>query len=148
MTKTDLILEHLTYANCLAKRYKKHSSCSLDELISAAYMGLVEAASKFDISKNVKFTTYAYWKIHSSILDYIRETKFYLPILTDISHASKVTFFELIDGLTDINREVIILYYINGYTLNEIAEKIGYSKSRVGQIKEESERILKRNLAA
>jgi RNA polymerase sigma factor for flagellar operon FliA len=45
---------------------------SLDDLISCGTMGLLDAISKFDPDKNVKFKTYAEVRIRGSILDGLR----------------------------------------------------------------------------
>jgi RNA polymerase sigma factor for flagellar operon FliA len=45
---------------------------SLDDLISCGTMGLLDAISKFDPAKNVKFKTYAEVRIRGSILDGLR----------------------------------------------------------------------------
>ncbi|ETR69890.1 MAG: RNA polymerase sigma factor for flagellar operon FliA [Candidatus Magnetoglobus multicellularis str. Araruama] len=45
---------------------------SLDDLISCGTMGLLDAISKFDPEKNVKFKTYAEVRIRGSILDGLR----------------------------------------------------------------------------
>jgi len=45
---------------------------SLDDLISCGTMGLLDAISKFDPTKNVKFKTYAEVRIRGSILDGLR----------------------------------------------------------------------------
>src|SRR5699024_7307652 len=39
--------------------YKKNSSRNFEEILSAAMLGLVKAANRFDESKGFKFSTYA-----------------------------------------------------------------------------------------
>ena len=43
------------------------------EFVSAGYMGLVEAAERFDPTSNADFKTYAYLRIRGAVIDYIRE---------------------------------------------------------------------------
>lgn len=57
-----LIVEHMKYAEKGAMAHLRRSGgkADRDELISAAYMGLVVAAKKFDPAKGFKFTTYSF----------------------------------------------------------------------------------------
>jgi len=57
-------------ANRIAMRVPPN--VSIDDLISNGSMGLLDAISKFDPSKNVKFKTYAEVRIRGSILDGLR----------------------------------------------------------------------------
>jgi RNA polymerase sigma factor for flagellar operon FliA len=45
----------------------------LDDLVGYGTLGLIDAIDKFDLSKNVKFETYASLRIRGSILDAIRK---------------------------------------------------------------------------
>lgn len=49
------------------------SYIEIDDLISYGYFGLLDAIEKFDITQNIKFKTYAIWRIRGAILDGIRE---------------------------------------------------------------------------
>ena len=42
------------------------------DLISEGYVGLVQAAQKFDVSKGVKFETFAYRRIYGAMCDFLR----------------------------------------------------------------------------
>lgn len=48
-------------------------SVSLDELLSAGYLGLIEATDRFDPQRNVDFATFARPRIHGAMLDALRE---------------------------------------------------------------------------
>lgn len=74
-----LVLEHLSLAENLAsKRYiTVNKAVQLGDLLSAAYTGLLDAASRFDLSKSHKlskspFKTYARRRISGEINDYLR----------------------------------------------------------------------------
>lgn len=47
---------------------------SKEEFISAGFLGLIEAASRFDASRGPEFRAYAYLRIRGSIIDYIRSS--------------------------------------------------------------------------
>lgn len=46
---------------------------SFDEFVSAGYLGLVEAADRFDFSSNREFRSFAFLRIRGAIIDSIRE---------------------------------------------------------------------------
>lgn len=47
-----------------------------EDLESYGYFGLIDAIEKFDISRNVKFETYASTKIRGAVIDYLRKDDF------------------------------------------------------------------------
>jgi RNA polymerase primary sigma factor len=62
-----LIESNLRFVVAMAKKYSR-SGYPLHELINEGNMGLIEAASRFDVSKGVRFITYASWWIRQAIL--------------------------------------------------------------------------------
>src|SRR5699024_5278170 len=54
----------------LAPNYKNY--IDIDDLISYAHIGLMDAIEKFDINKDVKFETYASIRVRGAIIDEIR----------------------------------------------------------------------------
>jgi len=71
----ELLLHNLKFVISVAKQYQNNSGCQLMDLISEGNLGLIEAAKRFDTSKNVKFISYAVWWIRQSILIYIMNNK-------------------------------------------------------------------------
>lgn len=70
--QNNLILKHMHLADKIAQgKKRKLFTVSYDELQSAAYFGLVEAACKFD-DKKASFSTFATYRIIGSIQDYLR----------------------------------------------------------------------------
>ena len=45
----------------------------LDDLISAGYLGLVDAAQKFEQSRQTQFRSYAEFRVRGAILDSLRD---------------------------------------------------------------------------
>jgi RNA polymerase primary sigma factor len=66
------IEEALGYVPRVARRYAG-SGIPFEELLAAGNLGLVEAAVRFDPSREVKFVTYADWWIRKTILKTIQE---------------------------------------------------------------------------
>ncbi len=46
----------------------------LDDLVSAGYLGLVEARGRFDESRGVPFASFAYYRIRGAIIDHVRKS--------------------------------------------------------------------------
>lgn len=54
------------------KVYFASSLASKDDLFNIGAMGLLEAVEKYDTGRDIKFVTYAYFRIYGSIMDYLR----------------------------------------------------------------------------
>ena len=72
--REDFIREYAPLVKYLANRIAMRipPNVSVDDLFSCGAMGLLDALSKFDPSKNVKFKTYAEVRIKGAILDGLR----------------------------------------------------------------------------
>ncbi len=73
--KEKLIIEYSHIIKYVAGRLSIYfgSNVEYDDLIGYGVFGLIDAIEKFDISKGVKFETYASLRIRGSIIDSIRE---------------------------------------------------------------------------
>jgi RNA polymerase primary sigma factor len=67
-----LIESNLRFVVTIAKEYL-YSKIPLEDLISEGNIGLFKAVEKFDLSKNIKFISYAVWWIRQSIVQSIYE---------------------------------------------------------------------------
>jgi RNA polymerase sigma factor for flagellar operon FliA len=69
-----LILEHAPIIRYVAGRIAMRlpSHVSLEDLMSAGVVGLIDAVDRFDPTQNVKFKTYAEFRIRGAILDELR----------------------------------------------------------------------------
>jgi RNA polymerase primary sigma factor len=62
----------LRFVPAVARRYRG-LGLSLDELVAAGNLGVVEAATRFDPSRNVSFGAYAEWWIRKAVLEAVEE---------------------------------------------------------------------------
>jgi len=74
--RNQIIEENLGYVRALAVQVKRElsSALDLDELVAYGSKGLVEAADRFDPTRGVAFSTFAYYRIRGAIFDGLRQT--------------------------------------------------------------------------
>src|SRR5437868_836485 len=72
-----LIEEYQSYVHQVARKLIHLMNLPfelLDEIVSSGYVGLVEAAERFNASQGVDFRTYAFLRIRGAMIDNIRNT--------------------------------------------------------------------------
>jgi RNA polymerase sigma factor FliA len=74
-SRDALILEHLPMVRGIAAymHLTLPASVELDDVVHAGVLGLIDAATKFDSSKQVPFGPYAKYRIKGAILDSLRQ---------------------------------------------------------------------------
>ena len=74
-TSEELLLEQLPQVKYIACRIHERlpQHVPFDDLLHAGIVGLIDAMHKFDASKNVRFSSYAKFRIRGAILDSLRE---------------------------------------------------------------------------
>lgn len=86
--REELVLKHLNLVRVIAKRLlatlPKH--LDLDDLVQAGTIGLLDAAHKYDRSKDVDFGAYAKHRIRGAILDSLRSED---PVSRDMRRDQK-----------------------------------------------------------
>lgn len=73
--KEQLIIEYANLVKFVAGRLSVYfgSNVEYDDLVGYGVFGLIDAINKFDLSKEVKFETYASLRIRGAMIDAIRE---------------------------------------------------------------------------
>ncbi len=72
--RDQLILKHLGQVKILARRISNKIPASVEyaDLVSAGILGLIEAIEKFDPMREIKFKTFAEYRIQGAMLDSLR----------------------------------------------------------------------------
>jgi RNA polymerase sigma factor (sigma-70 family) len=151
MTTHELVLGHMDYARKIAYARKRALPRHIDveELLSAAYLGLTEAATRFKVERNVCFKTYSFRRIKGAIDDYLRSLGYSISLDTEDADTG-LSKAELVPAKLEINHErnfevvekvvgragaeMLKLYFVDNCDLKEIGSKIRVSESRVCQL--------------
>lgn len=157
LTKKELIISHIYLADKMAKHKKKSLSyVSLDELQSAAYFGLTQAADRYDFNLNDCFASFAVVRISGAIKDYLRELSWgarnkkikTFPLIENVyfyKNKNKNEIFEIIlENLSEIQKKVIKLYYLEDLKISKIGKILNLHESRISQILSECKAKIKK----
>jgi RNA polymerase sigma-32 factor len=83
---------HMRLVIAMAARFRNFG-LSMSDMIQEGYVGLLEAAARFEPEREVRFSTYATWWIRASIQDYILRN--WSIVRGGTSSAQKALFFNL-----------------------------------------------------
>jgi RNA polymerase sigma factor (sigma-70 family) len=142
-TAHELVERYIPLAKKLAFDYKKKlpRRFDVDELISAAYLGLVEAADRYDPSFGFAFTTFAYPRIEGAIKDHLRQFKtmssledFELEADAEIQGDFSESLQIVAKGLGEQAKDMLRCYYEDQVSMKEIGERYGLTEGRVSQL--------------
>lgn len=83
---------HMRLVIALAAKFRRFN-LPMADLVQEGYVGLLEAAARFEPARDVRFSTYATWWIRASIQDYILRN--WSIVRGGTSSAQKALFFNL-----------------------------------------------------
>lgn len=122
-TPEELVESCVTLVHHLARQYaSQNSKISLEDLIGEGYIGLVQAAQKFDQRRGVKFSTFATTRIRGAMMDSMRRSRpLSRPMAEKIAKVSSLS-----DNMTaEAGREP---------TQTEIARKLRLSPTKASEV--------------
>jgi len=126
--KEEFIKQYIPLVKKIAARFAMRvpPSVSLDELMSAGHLGLIDAAGKFDPDRHVNFETYAGFRIKGAILDELRNLDNYSRSLRQkTQHLEKaVAAVEKREGRTADESEVAKELGINIEEYHELLKDV------------------------
>ena len=120
----EMVRRNLKYVVTVANKYRG-LGISLQDLIEEGNIGLIQAAKRFDVSRNVKFITYAVWWIKQAIMHSLAEQSGTVKL--PVKQAGKVLKINQRsqEMAQDLEREP---------TQSELAKSLGYRDDEVNSI--------------
>jgi RNA polymerase sigma factor for flagellar operon FliA len=143
----------------LLNQFGLHAVIRSDDAVSYGRVGLMEAAARFRPGGGASFATFSYSRIRGAVMDGVRRTCAEGRLLvqgddeadphagdwrqrrgtstrasfdpTEILDARslRAALLPAINALSDVERQVILLYYFEDLTFERIADRLGLSKS-------------------
>jgi len=90
--RNDIAMAHLRLVVAMASKFKGFGLPKSD-LVQEGYLGLLEAAARFDHERGVRFSTYASWWIRAAMQDFVLRN--WSIVRGGTSSAQKALFFKL-----------------------------------------------------
>lgn len=139
----------------------------LDDLVAYGFLGLVEAAGRFDPNLGVRFTTFAYPRIRGAVLDGRDAMRADAAVMDPDDPSTEPTFVShdglspsaslasaeararlalLIGDLPQQMRELLHLLYVSGLTMTNAGQAMGVSVSRASRLHGEALGVLSKLL--
>ncbi len=119
-----LLYANLRYVVAIAKKYRDRG-VPLADLINEGNMGLLRAIKRFDLSKNVRFMSYAIWWVKQAILNAISNQAKDIRI----SHSARTRARELLDIGESLSHEMGALS-----TVQDIAKEVNLPEREVTEL--------------
>jgi RNA polymerase sigma-32 factor len=123
-----IVNAHRRLVVSMANKFRNYG-LPLGDLIQEGNIGLLQAIDRFDIEREVRFSTYATWWIRSAIQDYVLRN--WSIVRTGTTAAQKSLFFNLRRLKAQINNEDSFETGINANDVSLIAEELNVKEEEV-----------------
>lgn len=153
--RNQLVLNYMPLANKIASDKNKNTpkNITLDELKSAAYLGLIKAANKFNKELKCSFATYAKYRIIGEIKDYLRKNKTKFIEITDqyyynVENQDQIDILSFVYSILDATgQSVIKMYYVDNKSMKQIGRQLNITESRVSQMICKYKKIIRKKIS-
>jgi RNA polymerase sigma factor (sigma-70 family) len=136
-TTTEIMHQNLGLVHKLSYRYQR-TGISRKDLVQEGALGLHRAIVKYDPSKGVKLSTYAYPWIRSYMSRYVQKTRKamdYLPVAEvynpEPESESLNEVEDLMACLSHGERAILSYLYINNLTVDQVAQTLDIAPTQV-----------------
>ena len=144
----NLYYDYLPLVKSIASRYKKER-IPFEDLVQEGFLGLLEAKKRFDPSKKIKFSTYAFYWIKKKILEAIQKEKIQSlnsielneeilesPNIKKTNESGGLDISSIDRILSPLEQKIFRLYFQQEKSLSQIAKELEIRRERVRQIKQ------------
>ena len=138
-TTTEIMHQNLGLVHKLSYRYQR-TGISRKDLVQEGTLGLHRAIVKYDPSKGVKLSTYAYPWIRSYMSRYVQKTRKamdYLPV-AEVYNPERDSESESLNEVEDLmaclshgERAILSYLYINNLTVDQVAQTLDIAPTQV-----------------
>jgi RNA polymerase sigma factor (sigma-70 family) len=162
--QTALVEDYAAMVAAIARKVqvKLYFQYDFEELVSEGYVGLCQAAIRWDSENTNSFRTYSYYRIYGAMIDYVRKQRKNSSQrskeqdeFTHVSLSQPISYSENSDNVGDMleadgsfdfdslsvfsilkerERTIMFRWAICGDRQQEIADDYGITESRVSQI--------------
>ena len=125
-----IVSSHLRLVISIANKFKNYG-IPINELVQEGNIGLMQAVDKFDLNKDVRFSTYSSWWIKAAMQSFILKNWSIVRIGT--TAAQKSLFFKLKSIMTKIEKENNSTF--NDYHQRKLADELGVKFKEIEDMK-------------
>ena len=125
-----IVSSHLRLVISIANKFKNYG-IPINELVQEGNIGLMQAVEKFDLNKDVRFSTYSSWWIKAAMQSFILKNWSIVRIGT--TAAQKSLFFKLKSIMTKIEKENNSSF--NDYHQRKLADELGVKFKEIEDMK-------------
>ncbi len=141
-----LYQNYLPLVKSIASQYKK-GGVPFEDLVQEGFLGLLEARKRFDPSKKIKFSTYAFYWIKKRVLEAIQKERIqslnFVELNEEVLENSTIEKeyenekldISLNKNFSSLEQKVFKLHFQEEKSLSQIAKELGIRREKVRQIK-------------
>ncbi len=141
-----LYQNYLPLVKSIASQYKK-GGVPFEDLVQEGFLGLLEARKRFDPSKKIKFSTYAFYWIKKRVLEAIQKERIQSLNFVELNeevleratvekkYENEKLDISLNKNFSSLEQKVFKLHFQEEKSLSQIAKELGIRREKVRQIK-------------